>query len=300
MEPVDFANLQLPQDPIFIVGYPRSGTTLVQALLATQEDVYTLPETHFFNVIHRKAVRTDEQGFIEPDCLDKVFDKIYEKMDMRFQPREVEHITRLTEEKRLKPKLLFEIIVHHYISKETEEKNAEPFRWIEKTPNHAYFLEHILSFYPQAQFINIIRHPVPAIYSRKINFPFNRDKPLEELAQLWRRSIEETESFARKHAGKLHSLKYENLTADLEKELKKICDFVKLTLNMELVKHHSTAARRFIIASEAWKSKNSYNDISNTNDEYLEIVPKKGAEYIETLLADKMKEHGYAPFFTGK
>ena len=34
--------------PIFIVGCPRSGTTLLQCLIATQKGVVTFPETHFF------------------------------------------------------------------------------------------------------------------------------------------------------------------------------------------------------------------------------------------------------------
>ena len=33
---------------VFIVGCPRSGTTLLQAMLASHETVYSFPETHFF------------------------------------------------------------------------------------------------------------------------------------------------------------------------------------------------------------------------------------------------------------
>src|SRR5579859_2592257 len=36
----------------FIVGCPRSGTTIVQALLARHPAIYTLPETAFFEQLH--------------------------------------------------------------------------------------------------------------------------------------------------------------------------------------------------------------------------------------------------------
>src|SRR5207244_597995 len=37
------------QRPIFIVGCPRSGTTLVQCILSASAEAFSLPETHFFS-----------------------------------------------------------------------------------------------------------------------------------------------------------------------------------------------------------------------------------------------------------
>lgn len=37
--------------PIFVVGVPRSGTTLLQSLLSAHSSTYSLPETHFFPTI---------------------------------------------------------------------------------------------------------------------------------------------------------------------------------------------------------------------------------------------------------
>ena len=39
--------------PVFIVGCPRPGTTLLQALLASHPDVHSLPETHFLQSLLR-------------------------------------------------------------------------------------------------------------------------------------------------------------------------------------------------------------------------------------------------------
>ena len=38
---------------LFVVGSPRSGTTLLQSILATQTRLFTLRETHFFRLLHR-------------------------------------------------------------------------------------------------------------------------------------------------------------------------------------------------------------------------------------------------------
>jgi hypothetical protein len=289
--------IDLPGNPIFVVGYPRSGTTLVQSLLATQKHVYSLPETHFFNIINRKAIATDEQGFIEAECLDLIFAKIKEKMDLTFSRPEIKYIMKQAKKKNLRAKMLFEFIVYHYLPEEIKSISDSSYRWVEKTPNHAYFLDDIVSFYPQVQFINIIRHPVPAIYSRKINFPFNKDKPLDWLAKLWRRSVEETETFGRKHPGKIYTLKYEELAADINNEFKKICEFVNINLDPELMDNHSVSAGRLSLKKEVWKKKDEYRNIANTNDKYSQVVPREDAESIENILADKMEQYGYVSFF---
>src|SRR5204863_639082 len=37
--------------PIFVVGCPRSGTTLVQCILSASSHAFSLPETHFFTYV---------------------------------------------------------------------------------------------------------------------------------------------------------------------------------------------------------------------------------------------------------
>src|ERR1700687_1396500 len=39
--------------PIFVVGCPRSGTTLVQCILSASSHAFSLPETHFFSYVLR-------------------------------------------------------------------------------------------------------------------------------------------------------------------------------------------------------------------------------------------------------
>ena len=58
--------LILPQNPVFIVGNGRSGTTLLQSLLATQNGVYSFPETHFFSHVY-PLLESDSGGFLAPD-----------------------------------------------------------------------------------------------------------------------------------------------------------------------------------------------------------------------------------------
>jgi hypothetical protein len=44
-----------PERPIFVVGFQRSGTTLLQALLGAHPRIAAPPEVHFFQRIHALA-----------------------------------------------------------------------------------------------------------------------------------------------------------------------------------------------------------------------------------------------------
>jgi hypothetical protein len=296
MTVMTFKEIPLPQDPVFLVGYPRSGTTLLQALLATQEGLYSLPETHFFNVIIR-TVETDEGGAVRYQCLEQVFDKIFEKMDLRFEPDEIENIRSRAIAGRLIPKDLFEAIVLHYIGKEARiDGKRSRFRWLEKTPHHACFLNQVLSFYPAAKFIYILRHPVPAIYSRKINFPFNKETPVERLARRWNVYLDGATDFSQKHPGKMVFLKYEDLTADVKTELLKLGDFLDLDIDMGAIKNYATRSKEFILASETWKQEDMNGDFSNTNPKYKTLISPEESAEIEKIVEERMARYGYQTF----
>ena len=59
--------------PIFIVGFPRSGTTLAQKLVAQHLVIPTLPETHFFEFLegHEPA-----GGQLKPEVARKLVEEL--------------------------------------------------------------------------------------------------------------------------------------------------------------------------------------------------------------------------------
>lgn len=51
---------------VFVVGCPRSGTTLVQAALAAHPDVYSFPESHFFTKAWGRMWPLRRSGLVSP------------------------------------------------------------------------------------------------------------------------------------------------------------------------------------------------------------------------------------------
>ena len=292
-------NIKLPQDPIFIVGYPRSGTTLLQILLLTQPGFYSFPETHYFSVVE-KSVQFDEMGNILPSCLGKVFEKIYEKMEFRFTKEEIENLYQTAEEKKLTSKFVFEFIVTRFLLQQNPGIERDTcWRWIEKTPTHANFLERILKIYPKAQIVHILRHPVPAIFSRKFKFPFNKETPLQKLAHDWNHIVENVQRCKEKFPEYIYTLRYEDLVKNMGKELKAIVAFLNISFDFTLISNikQSQTAEPFILPSETWKLEDKNYYIANTNDTYKNRISKADAETIESIVGEKMKKFHYSPYF---
>ena len=294
--------MRLPQNPIFIVGYPRSGTTLLQRLLVTQPGLYTFPETHYFCVIEKKIQWAEDQETIPLGSLPMVYERIYKKMSFYFTAAEIETLDRQAENKQLSSKALFEYIVTRFLL------NLYPgivdipsWRWIEKTPNHAHFLERILCLYPRAQVLHILRHPVPAIFSRKLKFPFNREIAVTELARRWNRMLDDVDRFKSQNPNHILTLRYEDLVTQLENEMKRIGAFLEIAFDIE---RYSSISREnpglpegIILPSEPWKLEDLQRELTSTNDDYKTIFSRQDAEAVEAVIGERLKKCGYESFY---
>ncbi len=139
----------LRQDPVFIVGYPRSGTTLIQSLLATQQNTITLHETHFFSEIDR--IIKIKNGKIVPELIDELIHNVRERVSLSVN---AEHqIKKLVSGSGLSRKMLFEIIIIDNLLLHNKPDHILNKRWIEKTPDHALCIDDIAVLYPNAKFV---------------------------------------------------------------------------------------------------------------------------------------------------
>ena len=280
----------LSQNPVFIVGFPRSGTTLLQSMLATQENVYSFQETHFFCTTMR-YIQTDENGFIKLDCLKAVFQNIKEKTEHEFLPEITSEITDLAKAQELSVKKLFEYLVSDLLLKQMKTNKLSEVIWIEKTPGHIFQLDTIHDFYPEAKFIEIIRNPLNAIYSAKTNFHSTNDKTLCALAHRWKRGIEVIRRFEKDHSNRLYSLKYEDLVNNTESEFNKIAKFLNIKPEIMKLKDIEKTARKVILSREVWKNDNLKKGITKINQNYK--WPMREKLMVQFLLKAELFEYGY-------
>lgn len=142
----------------FIVGCPRSGTTVVQALLARHPDVYTLPETAFFERLyadlewrwgdHRAKPRRrrwrQRLGWMRKEARPSIAPLLHSLDGERAQIRRVPFSSNACAAKFIG--LLDALALQ-----------ADCSLWVEKTPNHLLYMPEIEACAPDARFIHVIR-----------------------------------------------------------------------------------------------------------------------------------------------
>jgi tetratricopeptide (TPR) repeat protein len=186
-------------DPIFIVGLPRSGSTLVEQILASHSQV---EGTRELPDIEAMAARLGghaprPSGSAYPDILAALSGAELHALGEEYLQR-----TRI------------------------HRKTAAPF-FIDKTPNNFAHIGLIELMLPKAKIIDARRHPMGCCFSAfKQHFaagqPFTYS--LDDLGRYYRDYVELMAHFDTVLPGRVHRVIYEELVADPEAEVRRLLD----------------------------------------------------------------------------
>lgn len=243
---------QLVASPLFVVGYYRSGTTLVQSLLTGHPDLIALPgESRHFTALRSQLARLPEpamyaqlhdawiQRIVSPDGLPpfwrlgRPWETGGEDLYLRFTARLRSFVSGRAEGQDLLGVVAAALAATH---------GARPRMWSEKTPRQESFVGEMLDAYPEARFLHVVRDPRTTIASVR---DYNRSHvlvPFPAAAVELRRSMESAEDNARRlGSGRYHVIRYEDLVEDPEREMRALASHIDLPWSDELVSTGSTA-----------------------------------------------------------
>lgn len=148
---------------LFLVGSPRSGTTLLQTILTEQLDLFTVKETHFFRHLHRwRPVRWLDRLRLDPERVDAAFRFITENNALEGS-YDWAGVRRLGDACQLFDRLM------------TNETGLRGCRgWLEKSPEHMFFIDELRRHLPTARFVHILRDGpdvVASLHDAKTRYP---------------------------------------------------------------------------------------------------------------------------------
>jgi predicted Zn-dependent protease len=192
-------------DPIFIVGMPRSGSTLLEQILSS----------------HSRVEGTMELANI-PSYARELGEHVGSPQGASGYP---EILTQLTDEERqaLGERFLAETRV--------QRKSAAPF-FIDKLPNNFLHVGLIHLILPNARVIDARRHPMACCFSnfkqhfaRGQNFSYS----LEDVGRFYRDYVELMAHFDHVLPGRVHRVIYEQLVEDPEREVRRLLEYCGLS-----------------------------------------------------------------------
>ena len=270
----------------FIVGPPRSGTTLVQSILASHSAISTLPETHFFEdlvpVLGSKAFQDNSQ--VTEQTL-QLAQKAIQKsgFSLALKPEQSYHMT---------VRELFERMLDQYT-------DLDATLLVEKTPGHIRFLREIQALVPSAKIIAVIRHPVESIASMKNQRPISvNDHRLNYLT-----SFRFLSAHWRSHAWPLletnsqsncFTLRYEQLIAHPSKLVRLLCTYLDIEYEPQMLTMFGSTASGFVnLNVEPWKQSNLEDKLRDNRFKWRRRLSQRQVWLIEELTAKELFQLGY-------
>ncbi|MEX0660703.1 MAG: sulfotransferase [Candidatus Woykebacteria bacterium] len=211
---------------IFIGGCPRSGTTMLGAMLGTADEAMTTPESHFKQTILLKSLINTEKGINSQKFVQTL------KNSFRFKIWDID-IPSFNFPNHMKAadyQNFLYALVDTYSIKHNSQKWVT---WIDHTPQNFQEGATLLKTFPNAKFIHIIRDP-RAIFSSVINVDWG---PViaEETAIWWSHKISYALAFQHRYPDKCLLVRYEDIVQNTEESLVEICDFTGLHYRSEMI-----------------------------------------------------------------
>lgn len=227
---------------LFLGGCPKSGTTLLLALLDGHPALATLPaETHYLEELAKHAGRRSPQAnlrallsHLAPDKPNgERFERVHgqKPADASAQTAfDFDRFSRLAAEFAAKPwvndsLLLSETIRAHATVARADWRGC--VRWVEKTPSNIAHTDDLFRLYPEAKLIHIVRDPRAIFASRRRRLlnRYGTHKKAHRLVREWNQSVRQITRLGARR-GQYLLLRYEDLAQNSRAVLHQVCRFV--------------------------------------------------------------------------
>jgi hypothetical protein len=221
----------------FVVGVPRSGTTLLRLMLDAHPQLAIPPETNFIPRLVRAWRRLDRRGASEEDKRAKAFEVL--RRHRRWADWNVaEEALR----RRLARTPLTLGDAARSLHLEYGERVGKP-RWGDKTPMYLRDMTLIQEALPEARFIHLLRDGRDVAVSwTEVSWG---TETVLEAAEEWVTRIRKARRSSRRLVpGTYLEVRYEDLLAEPERVLRRVSEFVELPWDSRMLDYHRTAGER--------------------------------------------------------
>ncbi len=217
------------QQPIFIVGLPRTGTTLTERILASHSQITSLGETSFIQAACRMESKVETK----------------ERLDVAI----VESLTTVP----------MQNIANRYMESVNYRLKTEPF-FIDKLPFNFLYLGYIAKAFPKAKIVHLKRHPMDACFSMYkqvfTNWVYLFSYHQDNLGKYYLAYARIMDHWRELLGDRLVEVEYESLVGNLEPEVRTLLakldlEFEDGCLNFEKNKAASTTASSVQVREKA-------------------------------------------------
>jgi hypothetical protein len=261
--------------PVIVLGVGRSGTTLLRVMLDRNSGL-AIPYESFFVVplARRHGRRPKLDAFLED------LERFYQLYEWGIEPDDV------------RPRLREGMTTGEAIAAVFEvyaEREGKP-RWGDKTPLYMQSLPLLERLFPDARWVHLIRDgrdaalsflALPEGFSGKT---WAQPRTAAQFAARWRSEI----LAARRLRGHYLELRYEDLVAEPERELRSVCEHASLTWEPAMLDHTGVSK-----VAEMPEHRNIAKPPTAGLREWHNEMSREDALAFEAVAGDVLRDAGY-------
>jgi Sulfotransferase family len=270
--------------PIFVVGCPRSGTTMLQLMLHAHPRIAIPPETRFLLLAYEK--RRDFGDLRDAANRLRLASWITGKgtnfADLGLDPREV------AAEIVAGPPTLGSAL--GIVFRAYARRFGKP-RWGDKRPAYLNNIGTIRRLFPDAQIVHIIRDGRDCVASLK-EAPWHKGGVRQAIAG-WNQGMDAGRAAARHlPADTYFEIRYEALVADPKPELVKLCEFLGEDFDPGMTEPSEVAAVA-VPTRKKWHALTHDRVTTERVGRWAERLSPAEIALCETLMGSRLVQHGY-------
>ncbi len=275
---------------VFVVGCPRSGTTLLQRMLDSHPWLAVSNDTHFIPRALKHLLPDAHNPPLTEDLVERV--RTYKRFyRLGLTDEAVARAARGADTYRAFVCALYDA----FAAKHDKLLGGE------KTPDYVRHLPFLHALFPWARFVHIIRDGRDVALSTLEwaredkgpgRLPLWREDPVATCALWWRRMVETGRRDGLDLGStRYYELRYEDLVADPEAKLRDVAAFLDLPFSTDMLAFHVGKTRRAhgLSAKAAWLP-----PTPGLRDWRAQMSAPDRALF-EALAGDLLKALGYAP-----
>ncbi|MGL4500565.1 MAG: sulfotransferase family protein [Planktothrix sp.] len=264
---------------LFLVGCPRSGTTLLQSLLAAHSQIASFPESHFFRYLlgNRSTWRTKLR--ISSPLARQRFDQFLVETG---HPELTKYLPKTA---------VFTLQYVQGFIRVLDELTQQQGKklWLEKTPGNVDYISYIEKRVPGAKFIHLVRNGadvVTSLYDVTHQYPeeWRGAWDLDRCIRQWIKDVR----LSLNHLHKPHHIliQYEQLIDNQPLVLAELCNFIGVDYEPTMLENYQKVAENVILPSESWKVSVQQGIYNTSGKKFNQLFNEEQKQYILQELSE--------------
>ena len=298
----------IKNQPVFIGGHRKCGTTVFTSLLDAHKELFVYPsETGFFYKFYPVFL---DNKYLEEEKEHRVIESILRSLDevvtkwigkeqlpeysfdqlvFKFQER----LNSTVKE----PKDYYESVIYAAYCLFSKIKNSNKF-WVDKTTSIEIYADVLFDWYPDAKFIHILRDPrdnygsIKSGWDKRYKYQFDsKERLLQSLIDRALLGMRLAEINHDRYSSRRYlPLRFEDFTSEPGKELKRVCEFLEIDFSKSMLEP--------TFCGSSWGGNNfenkSFSTLSDENvNKWKSRISEHEAKVIEFYFRDLMTKYNY-------